>query len=327
MYMSPDIRERVAVVIPVHFPAEADIDQIKSILENTFLNQADLCPQENILAVVEENSAAEGIFKSAPPNSPLSGVRIYSLTKNRCKAGAIQAGLEFMLRETACDFFVTRDCDGDHFLEDIPRMVHLLIDIFAKTANPLICVMGSRSSLAKSMGWIRQEWEYLTNDFLTALLDIKLGSQGRVVDQRFWNGVAPDIQSGYRVYSRSAAEATVSCLEKLPDDRNILKFSCEFEPFVEISLLDGIFAQVNRLALVEQPISSYRNSDFALEYGSYLHYRADKSGISPETALRIFDNVLSRRELFFTDHRADLLRCRELLGNGDQSIFLQSPFV
>ena len=326
MYNSPDILQRIAVVVPIHFNPGEDISLVRKILENTFLNQDLVCPRKNLLAVVDRGSAAEEIFRKAEAGSSLHGISVHSLLKNRCKAGAVMKGLELLLQNTEADFFVTRDCDGDHRVEDLPRLVQFLIYADEATGNSRICVMGSRSSLEKPMGWVRQEWENLTNEFLTGIIRLKLAGEGKVMDERFWNGSPPDIQSGYRVYSRRAAETAVSCLAELPEDRHILNFACEFEPFIDISLEGGFFCQVNRLTLVEQPVSNYSNSDYSFDYGSYLLHSVERLGLNKKTALLLFDNALSRNSLFFTDYRNELLKCRSILG-GNQEQPLQAPYA
>ena len=326
MYNTPDILQRMAVVVPVHFNPEEDQSLIRGILENTFRNQDLVCPRENILAIVDSGSTAEEIFQDSHPGSSLYGIRVHTLGKNRCKAGAVREGLEIVLQETGAEFIATRDCDGDHFVEDLPRLVHFLIYAAEITGNSMICVMGSRSSLEKPMGWIRQEWEKLTNDFLTGLIKLKLAGEEKVMDERFWNGNPPDIQSGYRVYSRLAAETAVTCLAGLPEDRHVLNFACEFEPFIDISLAGGFFCQVNRLTLVEQPVSSYRNADYAVDYGSYLRHAIERLGLNRKAALLLFDNSLSRSSLYFTDCRERLLKCRAILGDSQSSLY-QAPYA
>lgn len=326
MYNNPDILQRTAVVIPIHFRPEEEISLIRPILENTFRNQDLVCLRKNVLAVVDKGSKSESLLHGNDSSSPLHGIRVHTLEKNRCKAGAVREGLEVLLRDTEAEFFVTRDCDGDHFVEDLPRLVHFLIHATEVSGNKKACVMGSRSSLEKPMGWVRQEWEKLTNDFLTAIIRLKLAAKGRVMDERFWNSSLPDIQSGYRVYSRPAAETAVKCLASLPDDRHILNFACEFQPFIDISMENGFFCQVNRLTLVEQPVSNYNNADYARDYGSYLAFAAEYLELNKETAVLLFDNALSRTPLFFTDFRDELLKCRSILG-GNQATPLHAPFA
>jgi hypothetical protein len=326
MYSNPDILHHIAVAVPIHFKADEDILLIRDILENTFRNQELVCARKNLLAIVDRGSAAEQVLRDADSGSCLSGVNVHTLEKNRCKAGAVREGLELLLQNPEIDFFVTRDCDGDHRVDDLPRLVEFLLYAADLTGNSRVCIMGSRSSLEKPMGWARQEWENLTNDILTGIVRLKLAEEGRVMDERFWNGSPPDIQSGYRVYSRPAAETAVRCLAQLPEDRKILNFACEFEPFIDINLAGGLFCQVNRLTLVEQPVSNYSNSDYAGDYGAFIEHAVQRLGLNKEAALLLFDNAISRNSLFFTDLRNELLKCRAILG-GTTKPPLQAPYA
>jgi len=327
MYDDLELFHRIAVLIPVYFRPKEDPQLIRDILADTFRHQDLFSPRENILAVVDRDTVAEEILRGAESTDPFHDTRILSLQKNRCKAGAVREGLKLLLENKKLEFFITRDCDGDHFVEDMPRMVSLLERAFKITGNTNLCAMGSRASLDKPMGFVRREWEVLTNDIMTGMLKCRMGRDGRVMDERLWNGLPPDIQSGYRAYSRDAAIIAVECLERLPEDRTILKFACEFEPFVDISLNGGLFVQINRLTLVEQPVSSFADSDFSLEYGSYLKYLAGRLSITAESSLVLFDNALSRCSLFFTDHRDELHRCREIIAGRSIPPPIQPPFV
>lgn len=327
MYIDSELPGRISVLVPVHFREDEEPELIRRILDNTFRHQELFCHQKNILAVVDQGTVAETILRNAGSKDSFNGVRIHSLRKNRCKAGAVREGLEVLLEDNSLDLFVTRDCDGDHFIEDLPRMASFLEYASAETGNPKCCVMGSRTSLEKPMGWVRKEWELLTNDILTGMLKCKLGKDGRVMDERLWNGHPPDIQSGYRAFTRQAAKSAVESLKRLPEDRAILKFACEFEPFVDISLEGGLFCQINRLTLVEQPVSNFSDSDFAAEYGSYIKYLAGRLGISGHSSALLFDNALSRSSLFFTEYRTELYKCREIIAGNNVNQPVQPPFV
>ena len=124
-------------------------------------------------------------------------------------------------------------------------------------------------------------------------------------------GYPPDIQSGYRVYSRAAAEDTVNSLGSLPEERTIQMLACETVPFVELLLNEGVFAQVQRLTLVEQPVSSLARVDFGKNYGHLLSYLMGRYEIPAEVMLQAVDNHLVDSPLYFSEHRRDLLRFRE----------------
>jgi hypothetical protein len=190
-------------------------------------------------------------------------------------------------------------------------MVSLAEDVKLLTGREVVTVMGVRPSLEKPMSWVRQEWELLTNLILLELSSFLLASQGRLIDRRFLNGYLPDIQSGYRVYSRAAAEDTVGSLGSLPEERTIQMLACETVPFVELLLNEGVFAQVQRLTLVEQPVSSLASVDFGKNYGRLLSYLMGRYKIPAEVTFQAVDNYLVNSSLYFSEHRRDLLRFRE----------------
>jgi hypothetical protein len=311
-----EARSQLGVVVPVYFSPEVAEERIRLILERTFQGSCVYCPPENLLAVVDQGSRAENVLDSPLPASSLDGLRIHRLKRNRAKAGAVAEGLKILLDSCPAQYIVTRDCDGDHILEDIPRLVSLAYALEERDPGKPICVMGARPSLAKPMGWLREEWERLTNRVLLDLVSYLLAQQGDVIDRRYWNGLRPDIQSGYRVYSRVAARRVVDCLTSLPNDRSILTFSCEFLPFVELLLQRGLTGQVNRLTLVEQPVSSYAGVDYAEAYGRFFAFCVSRYGVPEELVLRFFDNHLPATEFFFSDEKTALLRCRELICPG-----------
>jgi len=311
MLKTKEIQDRTAVVIPIYFSPDVPRETICSILEGTFSDQFHYCRSDRVVAVVDRGMEAESVLKGASSKAPYFGVPIVILEKNRAKTGAVAKGLQYLLEETDAEFFVTRDCDGDHVVEDIPRMVTMAAELRCILDTKLIGVMGGRPSLEKPMGWVREEWETLTNRILVDFLKYRMAGLRMVPDERFWSGGSPDIQSGYRVYTRAAARLAVECLEALPEDRSILSLACEFVTFAEIVRRGGVFGQVQRLTLVEQPVSSFSQLDFANDYGSLLSFIADRLEIPREIQLQIFDNHLPESSLFFSEHRSDFLRCRK----------------
>lgn len=310
------VRDQVAVVVPVYFDPSVPEDRIHDILEPVFRDQAVFCRPEHSLIVVDRHSAAERVLLNSP-NASFSGLPVHVLSENRAKAGAVAAGLTRIMEESGFQFVITRDCDGDHAAEDIPRLVNMGSDIKEQTHQELVSVIGARPSLEKPMGWVREQWELLTNTVLLDLVNFLLAQERAVVDKRFWGGQDPDLQSGYRLYSRKAAEKAVSCLEALPENRTIWTFSCEYIPFAELMIRGGIFGQVQRLTLVEQPVTSYGSVDLAEAYGSLMSFVSISYEIPTPILVQIFDNAMCSLSLFFTDKKEDLLRCRQLIATDD----------
>ncbi len=302
-----ETRRRVGIVLPVYFKPQVPESTIRALLARVLADSEVFCRPENLLVVVDRDTAADRILREVPD------LRIHRLERNRAKAGAVAAGLHGLLEGSEAEILITRDGDTDHNLEDIPRLASRLVEVQEAAGSPA-AVMGARISLAKPMGWVREQWELLTNGILLDMVSFRLAQRGRVMDRRFWAGLPADIQSGYRAYDRQAAALCAACLHDLPDDRDLLTFSCEFVPFVEILVQGGCFGQVLRSTLVEQPVTSYGDVQFEVTYARLLGYLAQRYGIAPEVLAAMAENHVADSDLLYSDLRGRLDRFLSLLG-------------
>ncbi len=306
-------RERVSMVVPVHFQPSVSRDLIAAILERTFTEHGLFCDLKNTVVVVDGDTPAERVLRDAGPSSPLRGLPLHVLDRNRGKTGAIRAGLARLLDAGSSPFLVTRDCDGDNLLEDLPRLVTLALQIGADTGSDKISVFGARPSLIKPMGWIREQWERLVNSVIVDLVDYLLARQERVLDRRYWNGYPLDLQAGYRVYSRAAARIAAQSLSDLPEDPEVYLLACETLPFPALSLQAGVVGQAQVMTRVEQPVSSYSHLSFARCYGALLDFLGKRWQVRSETLVALFDNHLLNTPAWFSASRSEFLECRSRL--------------
>ncbi len=308
-----ETRERVSMVVPVHFQPSVPAHLIAAILERTFTEHRLFCEFERTVVVVDRGSPAEEVLRQAAPGSPLRGLRLHVLDRNLGKTGAIRAGLARLLSEAATPFLVTRDCDGDNVLEDLPRLATLASQICSGVGLDKVAVFGARPSLMKPMGWIREQWERLVNNVFTDVVDYLLARQGRVLDRRHWNGYPLDLQGGYRLYTRAAAEIAVESLTNLPEDPEVYLLACETLPFPALALRGGVLGQVQVMTRVEQPVSSYSHLSFARCYGGLLDFLGKRYQVSAETLVALMDNHLLNAPAWFSGSRQDFLECRSRL--------------
>lgn len=315
---------RLALLIPVHFPAQVAAPRIAEVLQSTLGGQDRCCRPEDVLLVVDRGTPADEVIASAPEASALGRPAVHRLARNRSKTGAVLEGLRVLLDQSAAPYLMTRDCDGDHFVDDLPRFLRMA-DFMAARGRPF-SVFGSRSSWEKPMGWLRQEWERLTNAVFIDCASFLLARRGRALDRRFWNGCPLDLQCGFRLYDRAAAEIAIAGLQRLPDDRNIYMMACEMTPFVDLTLEGGLVAQVRTLTRVTQPFSSYEGISFSETYGSLLAHLARAHEIPADALRTIVDSILVESPLFLSGHREEALRFRAIAcpdaGPVDTSPFL-----
>ena len=317
------IHHLTSILIPVHFPPRIGPKVIRETLENTLLGQEAYCRPQNVLLVVDKETPAERVLEEAAPGSPLHGLPLLRLRRNRGKAGAIKLGLEALLDRSEAPFLITRDCDGDHFIEDLPALVRLAQDL---EGDRPVSVFGARPSLMKPMGWLREEWEKLTNALLIDCAVYLAARQEMVVDRRFWNGYSLDLQAGYRLYDRRAARIAISALSDLPDDPKAFVFACEPLPFLELVLEGGRVGQIRCTTRVDQPFSNYADFSLAQHYGGLLKYVGQRYRI-PNAVLRtLFDNHLVDSPLYLSEHRDEVLKCRQTL-DGEAPLLSGPRFV
>jgi len=320
-----ETRQRVAILVPVYFEPSVEETQVRSILENTFAEHSLFCDQENTLAVVDAGTVAESVLKNSSRRSRLYGIPLCCLEKNHGKTGAVREGLRQLLAQSGAEFFLSRDCDGDHLLTDLPRVVSMADRMEKILAHETVTIFGTRPSLEKPMNWKRQQWEVLTNSVTVDLTEFVVSRRnGRILDRRFWNGYPLDLQSGYRLYSRAAAELAVDSLTVLPDERNVYLMACEMMPFPEISVSGGVVGQVQRATMVEQPVSSYSQVPFARVYADLFLFIAEHYQIPESVLLSSFDNHLVSSQAFFSDLREELLQCRHRISPDAPSVQLPS---
>jgi hypothetical protein len=301
------------MVVPTYFEPTVGRSRIQSILERTFAAQVVFCRPEATLVVVDSGSVVEGVFREAPRDSVLWGLPLLVLERNRGKTGAIRAGLRRLLEQSEAPFMVTRDCDGDNMIEDLPRLSSMARQLAQICPDVPVSVFGARPSLEKPMSWFREQWERVTNRVIVEMVQLLLARKERVLDQRFWNGYPLDLQSGYRLYNRSGAALAVQSLSELPEDREVYLLACEVLPFLDLSLQAGIVGQIQRGTLVEQPVSSYNSIDFGRYYGRLLAFVGERYQIPRPIIRQLFDNSLVSSSAFFSPMREELLRCRMVI--------------
>ncbi len=312
MFTVEELRRRIGIVVPVHFPPEVDRQTVQGVLLETFRQHRLFCPPERTVLVVDRDTAAERVLHSAGADSPLNGLPVLVLERNQGKTGAVRAGLRRILEQSdPPDFVATRDCDGDAALEDLGRLVNVAVEL-GGPAEP-VAVFGVRSSLFKPMNWEREQWERLVNGVVEGMVDFALAGRERVQDRTFRAGFPLDLQAGFRVYSQEGARLAASVLERVPDDRELYLFACEILPYLEIALEGGRIGQAPRVTLADQPVSSFSRLPFARCYGRLLRFIALEWRLPVPAVRQLFDNTMVELAGYFSPLRESFLECRAVL--------------
>jgi hypothetical protein len=172
------------------------------------------------------------------------------------------------------------------------------------------------------MGAVRGEMEFWVVDFLWHAVQFVLAREGRGVDSTFLGpyGFLPDFLSGYKLYSRAAAETAARGIARAQaehPDLDMGRFGPEVVPVIEVLLSGGVVGQRVRGTFEGQPCSGFAGFDPMRIYPSRLLWMARRMGLGGAVALRLFDNAVARSPLSTDAGLADHFgRMRRMLAEG-----------
>lgn len=296
------MRDRLGMVIPAWYPDSLSDDEAARLLALTLADVESCCPPERVVIVADgqprvadlAGRAAAEVGRGAE-GSPV----VCALPKNAGKGGAVAAGIQKLLELEDISEIVVRDADGDHFIDDVPHLFRAAAQVQSETRNPLVIAIGGRADLHRPMGLARGQYELLLNDALWHGLAFALAASAKVLDETWFAayGAIPDLQSGFKLYSRAAAEAACRGIRQAQEsapELNMARWGAEVAPIVEVLLAGGVICQINRITMEGQPVSAFDKEERARMYGNKLVWACARMGLSAQQACRIFDNAAAR---------------------------------
>ncbi|MFW5866505.1 MAG: hypothetical protein ACOCX2_01725, partial [Armatimonadota bacterium] len=242
--LAPQMRATVGSMIPVWFGETTSPEEILGFLGST-LDDAELLVDPSRLVLVVDGCprAEEPTRRAVAEFAQRAGAEPQVIVKseNSGKGGAVCTGFERLLEDEAVEVLNIRDADGDHDIWDLPQLFRQFMTVRESVGRDDVFVVGGRETLARPMGFARSELEHLLNRLTIDAVNATLASGGRCVDERFTARYdrAPDFQSGYKLYSRSAAQAVIDAVSEAHDARPDLRvpwWGVEFVPTVELLL-------------------------------------------------------------------------------------------
>jgi len=313
---------RVGVVVPAWFSRHLPVVEAEGLLYTTLADSASCVRPEDLVVVVDGSpvaSAAAAAVRERLAVECGEPFTVLELQENEGKGAALAVGIRHLLERPGIPllWIGARDADGDHLIDDLPHLYRTGGQLVVENAGRPVAVIGRRANVHAPLGWLRGEFELLVNEVLVEGVAYALTRYARVWDTRYLVSRAPDLQSGYKLYSRAAAEVALRALQAEAiayPNLQLLRTGMEIVPFVSIALDGGVFAEVERKTFYDQPVTSYGNVDLARFYGSKLGWALRRCGVPTGPALTLFDGALARRPLF-TDPRGreEALRTRALL--------------
>jgi hypothetical protein len=328
-----EMRGRVGLVVPVWFPEDLPDAVCETLLRTTLADCSSCLRPEHVALVVDgvprlaalaERLSAElggGLGECVAP-TPLRGVpppggaafQVLAPAVNQGKGGALVVGWEALLADPALEFIATRDADGDHFLDDLPHLFRLGEQMSCETGSDRVVVIGRRTAVHPPLGWLRGEYEQVVNAMLVEALQFSLARRGYVLPRQYWAADVPDLQSGYKLYSRAACAEAVRALRKADQEHpelQPLRRGMEILPFAAVCAAGGIAGEAPRATYYDQPVTSYGRVDRVRFFGDPLAWSLCELEVAPDAARGILDNALARSTLMTDpDGRRELLALR-----------------
>ncbi len=301
MSVSSRTRRAVGSMIPVWFPEEMSQERMLAFLNDT-LGDIELFvdPRRLVLVVDGCPQAEEPARRAAAELADRAGAgpRVVIREVNGGKGEAVCTGLKRLLDDEAVEALNVRDADGDHDVYDLPQLYRLFERVREHVKTPDVFVIGCRGSLSRPMGFARGELERLLNRLTVDAVNARLGERGECVDERFTAryGRAPDFQSGYKLYSRSAARVVIDALRGADTARpelRIMRWGVEFIPTVELLLRGFTPASLYRLTWDGQPQTTFDESDLAHAYSRQIAWLFERTELPAGIGMRLLDNALA----------------------------------
>jgi len=253
------------MVVPVYFPEDFDPVQTEALLLGT-LADAELLvdPSRQVLVLDGVEWVNDTARRVADEVARRAGapLRIVSLEENRGKGGAVSAGMIELLADPAVTHVCVRDDDGDHAIWDLPELFALSLRMAEAEGTDLTLTNGRRAEIHRPLGMARGFLEVLVGEVTYEALKFALAHENRALNTRWHSayGPVPDMESGYKVYSRRAAGLMIDGLRaagaRLPS-LNLGHFGVEIVPTVEVIMAGGIVGEMMRTTCQAQPLTTF----------------------------------------------------------------------
>ncbi|MBI2191225.1 MAG: hypothetical protein HYU36_04500 [Planctomycetes bacterium] len=297
------MKRRLGMMVPVWFPRDFDREKMRGLLRMTFWDAGHYLDWSNVVAVVDGAPWAEELLREleAEFRAELGrAFEIFPLPENGGKGLALARGFETLLRRSGLTHFCIRDDDNDHSIYDLPHLVRTHIQIEEEERNEVVLVIGRRRDLRRPLGLWRAEFEDILSYSVWESAKFFLALRGQTLNAQWLAayGWIPDLESGYKVYSRRAAELAVSAIHRAAEDYpdlQLTRFGVETVPNVEILASGGIIGETSRMAHEEQPLTTFtRGTTLPRLYGNQTIYVFRRLVIPPSVARQLVDNALPR---------------------------------
>lgn len=293
-------RDNLFMIIPTWFSDQITNDEIHSMLMKTLSGTERYAhPQHNFVYL--DGIPQHEIFIQKEVERIAPGSVVYAAKDNMGKGKGVDVGLKQGLEQNEIEWLCVRDADGDHRLDDLPGIIELANQMQDECGDIPICVVGGRYALEPPLTLYRAVYEEILNHTFDAAIKYALARRQQAVNQIYYRQYrrVPDLQSGYKLFNRKAAQIAVEGFAANADELDVYRLGAEVIPYFEIVLNGGVVGERLRSTYREQPASAYASIKRAEFYAAKVGWAFRRCKVSVENAARILDAELIHSPLMF----------------------------
>ena len=313
MTFSPN---EVFTIVPFWFAKVIEEATVSRLLSETLDGSERIADPGNHFLYLDGVDHCEPVVKKLIDGRFPESVLVRSET-NDGKGRGVLAGLEAGLSDPAIQWLMVRDADGDHRAADAPAMLELGELIRDECRDVPILVIGGRHCLEPPLTFYRAAYEHIINRITQASIQYALSKINFYQDQTYFRqyGETPDIQSGFKLYNRLAAERIVDRFRTSAAPLEALyRWGAELPPYVAVVLEKGIIGETRRSTYREQPVTAYGSIERAKFYAQKAVWVFQTCELSLWNTTRILDNELTYTPLMFDGMgRMELMQFRKAI--------------
>ncbi len=252
-------QRRTGVVMPVYLPRGGNAECAEALLRDTVAACcAFVADPGTICLSVDGEDCGAAVCQEL---SREFGVATCAAPVNRGKLQAVNNGMRYLLELGPLDYVAILDDDGDHSPHELPTLLRAAQHIQAEAGERRVLILGCRSSRHRPMGFLRGELEELADRMLLDALVYRAAVSGRPLHLEYATALAeyPDFHSGYKLFSRAAAEDVFLAEPRLMGVSEACYYRHAVEAVMTVEALEcgTILGLANRNTLNRQPVTTF----------------------------------------------------------------------
>lgn len=311
------LEQATGVVIPVYFRSSVEPSYATELLQATVrMFVREVAEPSAICLSVDGGGLSAQVANTVATQYT---TQLVQSEPNRGKLASVRNGMSHLLAQSHLRYLAVVDCDGDHFANELLNFVRRAEDVAHKLATARVLVLGTRLSRHRPLGFLRGEQEELANRILLDALHYAAVRSGKPLALQFagTDAAALDFHSGYKLFSRAAAEKVFCREPQLAgcDETAYYRHACEAVMVVEALEHGGHLATVSRRTFDEQPVSSFAQFDRAQLHANLIIWPCKRLDIPGHFVAQWLDNHVPQLALgtLVPQGRAELLAIRDLV--------------